>query len=300
MLGLVERGLAKVYRDDEEGKQEQVGDYNNALLPMGSKSHRVMYDTKKKKYDINLSKEVLDSIAERMKLVDPETKKLIKKADPHNEYDPFFKHDSLTLEVPNGGITLDDETAEGEYWFEAIKNEPKRFNIDNKTDNPLEKKMQEFKVTTAGHSEKEVKKEITEGERATGIYHAIKDDVTKMVAACRGLDIVVEDQPTDMKTVQQAVFSKITIEKDFKTQDGIRNIQKFLDLFDMPEKDFATRAAVGKAIGLKIIERQGRKYEFEDEVLGTTPDKVYDYLSRKENEETLGKILSRLKKTGAQ
>lgn len=299
-LGLVERGLARVYRDDEDGKQEQVSDYNNALLPMGSRSHRVLYDTTRRKYDISISKEEINRIAKEMRLVDPETKKLIETADPHNEFDPFFKHEALTLEVPNGGITMDTDTAEGAYWWEAIKSEPKKFNVDNKNDNPLERKLHEFKVTTAGHSEKEVKKEVTEGQRATGIFHANKDNVKWCVAVCRGLDIVVEDQPSDMGVVHDAIYSKITLEKDFKTQDGIRNIEKFLILTDMKKADFEIRALIGKAIGLKIIERTGRKYEFEDEQLGTTPDKVYDYLSRKENEETLGKILARLKKPGAQ
>lgn len=298
-MGLVERGVARVYRDDENGKQEQVSDYNNALLPMGSRSHRVLYDTKRRKYDINISKDSLSRIAKEMRLVDPITKKLIETADLHNEFDPFFSHDLLTLEVPNGGITMDTETAEGEFWFEAIKSEPKKFNIDNKNDNPLEKKMHEFKVTTAGHSEKEVKKDIDEGKRATGIYHANKDNVKWCVTVCRGLDIVVEDQPDDLGVLQDAIYSKITLEKDFKTQDGVRNIEKFLILTDMKKSDFEIRGAIGKAIGLKIIERNGRKYEFEDEQLGPTPDKVFDYLTRKENEETLGKILARLKKQGA-
>lgn len=300
-FGLVERGLAKVYRDDEEGKQEQVGDYQNSLLPMGSRSHRVLFDTKRRLYDINISKDDLNRIAKEMRLMDKETKKLIETADKFNEYDAFFSHESLTLEVPNGGITLDTDTAEGEYWWNAIQNEPKKFNIDGKgNDNPLEKKLHEFKVTTAGHSEKELKKDLTEGQRATGIFHANKDNVKWCVTVCRGLDIIVEDQPDDLGALHEAIFSKITIEKDYKTQDGIRNIEKFLALTDMKKSEFNLRGEIGKAIGLKIIKRQGKKYEYDDEVLGTTPDKVYDYLSRKENEETLAKILAQLKKPGLQ
>lgn len=293
-LELIERGMAKIYREDNEGRREEVGDYTQSLLPKGARTHRVFFDTKQRKYAIDLDQKELNEIVYEMRLVDPETKRVIEKADPRNEHDPFFKHESLYLDVPNSGLTLDTETAHGRYWMAAIKSEPMMFNIDNTTDNPLVKKVQSFKVTTAGHSDVELRKEITEGEKATGIYHAIKDDLKRMVEVARGMDIIVSDNP-DIEMIRQQLFIKITSDKDFKTRDGVRNIERFLELNDMKEGDRNLRAAITEALGLKLITRDGRKYVYEDVVIGTSADKAFHFLKRKENEDMRALLLAQIK-----
>lgn len=297
-FGLVERGLAKVYRDNPEGGREEVSDYHSTMLPGGGRSHRVFWDEKNRVYPIDLSKDQLNRIAKEMRLLDKTTKKLIESADARNEYDPFFCHENLFLEVPNEGISMDSDNAEGEYWLAAIKSEPKLFNLNNNTDNPLVKKVQEFKVITAGHSDVEIKASLKEGRRATEIYHANKDDYAWLKDIARGLDIILGDNP-DIELLRDQIFLKITTEKDFKTRDGVRFIDKFLALTDMSQNERATRAKVTEAIGLHIIVREGRKYSFEDEVIGSTPEKVYEFLSREENADIKGKILARIAEKAA-
>lgn len=293
-LALIEKGMARIYRDDADGKTEDTGNaYQNTLLPGGSRTHRVFYDTKKREYIIGLSTKELSAIAKEMRLIDPKTDKLIESADPRNELDPFFIHDDLVLEVPNGGITLDDDTPEGKYWLAAIQTEPHLFDINNTTDNPLIKKNQDFRVTTAGHSEKEVAKDIKEGEKATGIYHAIKDDVQKLIDTCRAMDIIVDDSP-DIEMMRTAIYTKITTEKDYKTRSGVRNIDKFLSLYEMKKEDFTFRALVGKAVGMKLITREKNNYVYENVILGNTQDKAFEFLSRKENAKLKEGILAQM------
>lgn len=283
MSELVQKGQAKMYKENpqEEGGREELGDYKQSLLPGGGKSHRVFWDSTKRVYDIDLPKDKLNEIALKMRLIDSETKKIIETADKYNEYDPFFKHEKLEIFVPNSGISLDTETVEGEYWWAAIQSEPKTFDVDNSTDNPLVKKIQSFKVTTAGHSEEEVSRDVKEGQRATAIYHAIKTDYKQMINICRGLDIVIGENPA-IPALQDAIFLKITTQKDWKTKDGSRNIEKFLALTDMPKAELELTAKISEAIGLGIIVRVGKQYEFDQVQIGSTPEKVKDFLNKKE------------------
>lgn len=297
MNELVQKGQAKIYRQspDEDGGRVEVGDYKGALLPGGGKSHRVKFDTGKREYDIALSNTELSAIAKGMRLIDPLTKKIIETADKFNEYDPFFIHEKLEIDIPNAGVTLDTDTDEGKYWWHAIESEPKVFDIDNSTDNPLVKKVQTFRVTTAGHSEAEVSQDIKEGQRATAIFHAIKNDFKQMVDICRGLDITIGENP-NIDALRDAIYLKITTQKDWKTKDGTRCIDKFLALADMAPSEREIRAKVGEAISLGIITRSGKNYEYDQTILGNNPDKVFAFLSKpdEKNQAILKDILEQI------
>lgn len=294
-LAIVERGLAKIYRDNPEsdGGREELGDYKASRLPGGGESHRVFYDVDKRRYDVVLTAEELAVIVKDLRFIDPLTKKLIETADPRNEFDPFFIHEKLEIEVPNAGVTLDTDDSWGKYWWGAVQAEPKKFDVDNSTDNPLVRKVQSFKVTTAGHSEAEVNQNVKEGQMATERYHSLKEDYKEMINICRGLDITISDTP-GISVLQNAIYLKITDQKDWKTKDGTRNITKFLALTDMTVEERSIRAKVGEAIGLGIITREGKRYEFDQTVLGQTPDKIYEFLSKKENKDIRKEILVRI------
>jgi hypothetical protein len=295
-LDLVERGLATMYRESK-GEREVVGDYQNALLPNGSSSFRVFFDSSKRRYDINIPTDELNKIAEELRLPDSDKKETITMADITNEYDPFMSHPDLTVAISNGGQTFDTDTAWGKFWWHAFNSDTKRFNIDNGTDNPLVKKVQEFKVTTAGHDEKEVSKAIKEGIRATDVFHSLKGNYKQMMNVVRAFDIHVSDNP-DIEMLRTAIYVKITTEKDFKTRDGMRNIEKFLAITDMKQDDLETRAKITEAIGFGIITKDGRKLLFNDEVLGINAEQAFQYLSRTENLETKSKLLAKMIEKG--
>lgn len=291
---LIEAGLARMFSEDQNGRRTDQGDYKNALLPGGSRSHRVRYDSDKRRYNIVIDQKALNRIVYALNLTDSKTEKLIETANLNNEFDPFFNHPDLVLEVPNRGLTLDDQTPWGEFWMFAAKSEPLMFNINGTTENPIIRKNQEFVVTTAGHDKKEVDTAQLEGERATGIYHAIKDDFKRLLQNCRAMDIVVDDS-SDIEMMRTALYRKITIDKDMKTRDGVRNIERFLQNNDMKQAEFALRATVTEAIGLGIIAKEGRKLVFDDIVLGTNAQQAFDFLSQKKHEDMKGMLLARVK-----
>lgn len=293
-LDLIEQGLAKMFKEDDRGNREEVGDYKNSLLPYGGRRHRVFYDEEKRQYRIGLSNKELSELAEKIKLVDPKSKQLIKVADKHNEHCEFFKHEELCIIVANEGITLDDEDAWGKFWKAAVEYESKMFDIDGQTDNPLVKAVQDYRVTTSGYSEKEIDRDITESMRATEIYHSIKDDFEQMKETAKAMEIVIGKNP-DIALLRQAIFAKITTEKDFKTRDGERFIERFLRINDMPTDEKNLLAAITDAIGFKIIEKKGRRYFFEEEVLGTTHNKVYETLQEEGNKRLKAQILALVK-----
>lgn len=299
-LDLIENGMAKMYREDmTTGKRTEIGDYLNALLPNGARSHRVPYSEGKRQYLINLTNEELSAIAAEVKLVDPDTKKLITSADKYNEFDPFMKHLDLVLDVPNSGMILDDQTAWGKYWMEAMRSAQKVFDIDgNSADNPLVSKSQEFKVTSAGHTEQKMDKDIQEGMRAGAIFHAIKDDFERLLAVAGVLDIVVSENPP-ISMLQTTIFLKITSEKDFKTKGGVRNIEAFIAANDMNNESAAFRAIITQAQAMKVITKQGRDLVFNEITLGTSADKAYQFLSKKENASLKGLLLAEVAEKSA-
>jgi hypothetical protein len=294
-----EAGMNQMYRDDDRGKPRPVGEYKNALLPHGVKTHRVFYNSKKRIYEINIPSKVLNEIALKLRFTDPLTKQVITKADVNNEFDPFMIQEELVLEVPNSGLTLDDEDPWGLFWLYAIKSAPKKFNLDNNTDNEAVKRAQEFKVTTAGKTEVEIDESVKEGMRATEIYHSIKDDFRQMMICCRALDIVVADNPP-IDMLQKAIYLKITTEKDYRTKDGMRNIERFLSIQDMKTDDRETRAKVTEAIGLGIIEKENRKLMFEERNLGSSPEKAFEFLMRKENADMKARLLALVSQQSSQ
>lgn len=293
-FGVVERGLAKVFREDRDGgERQEVSDYQNTLLPGGSWPHRIFYDTDNRRYDINLKPADLKRIVEALHFQDPVSKKVIETADPGNEWDPFFNHEDLHIEVPNSGLSMDTDNVWGEFWYAAAESEPKKFNINFTTDNELVRKGQLFNLTTSGHNEKEVKKEVQEGKRANLIYAAHIDDYQWMVETLRGLDVQVSSD-VKIDALQDLIFVKITTEKDFKTRDGMRTIEKFLLITDMKEEDRGTRAKITQAIGLKIIEKEGKRYSFDGQVLGVSPEEIFVYLSKEDHADIKGLIFERI------
>ena len=209
-LSLIQKGMAKVFQENEDGRRVEVGDYKHSMLPGAGKPFRVFWDERKRRYNINIPDARLQFLAKEMKLSDPDSRKMIVSADPGNEYDPFFRHPELMIDVPNGGMAMDDSTVMGEFWWYAIKSAPKHFNINNETDNPLIKNIQEFSVITAGHSESEVSATVKEGKRASQIFWANSTNYKWLLETCRGLDIVV-GEGSDIGMMSDAIFIKITI-----------------------------------------------------------------------------------------
>lgn len=281
-----------MYKDLPDGGREEVGDWNQGMLPGASKTHRVFFDPEKRFYPIDLPKTELDEIAKELRYTDAKTGKLIEAADPRNELDPFFCLNELELEVPNSGVTMDDTTALGKFWLAAARSEPKLFNINNGTDNPAIKRVQEFKIMTAGYSQSEKTEKLQEGKRAGDIFYAKKHDYQWLVNTCRGMGIsVASDAKVD--ALEDAIWLKITDEKDFKI-NGVRAIERFLELNDMKQDDFETKARINLAIDLKIIAKEGRRYSFDEQLLGGSPDEVFAMLARPENADVKGMILARL------
>lgn len=293
MKELAESGIAKLYREDANGRRVEQGDYQNALLPKGALTHRVHYDEKNRQYDINIPKDMLQNIVSRLHYIDPDTNKAIESADPKNQYDPFFKLQDLSITIPNSGVLLDDEDPLGLFWLYAFKSEPLLFNIDNSEENPLIKKQQVAKVTTAGHNEKEFSQDVLEGKRAQGILFSIKDDFNEMVETCRAMDIVIGEDP-DMDMMHTALYIKITTEKDFKARDGQRNIEKFLGIKDMSREEKHLRAKITEAIGYGIISKEGSNLVFNDIIIGNNSDKAYHFLTRSHNSDIKGDLLARI------
>lgn len=293
MKELSETGVAKMFREDANGRRIEVGDYQNALLPKGAITHRIRFDRQKRRYNISIPDADLQWIVSELLFIDPETKKPIEKANPGNEYDPFFILETLSVSIPNSGLTMDSDEPLGKLWLYAFKSEPELFNIDNSTDNPLVKKQQIAKITTAEHSENEVSEEIMEGKRAQGILHSIKDDFQMMVEVCRSMDIIVGDNP-DMEMMHTALYVKITTDKDFKSRDGKRNIEKFLEINDMPQEERSLRAKITEAIGIGIITKEGSNLVFNDAVIGNNTEKAYQFFSRDHNADMKGELLARI------
>ena len=295
---LVEKGLAKKFFENDEGKKFGIEDYANPMLPGGGKNHRVFWGEKERRYRINITKEDLQFCVDEMRLTDPKNGKLIEKADPRNEKDPFFIHDELQITVPNAGITIDDETGWGLYWWRAANSEPKKFNVNNNTDNPLVLRGQDFKVTSAGQDENERDKEIAEGMRATDIFAAIKNNFKELLIVARAMDIIVSDNPP-IKTLQDTIYLKITTDKDYLTKDKMRNIDKFFQVTDMKTEDRTIRAMVTEAVDLQIITYEGKNLIYEDEMIGTTNDKAFQFFMKKGNEKFKASLISQVAEKSA-
>lgn len=281
-IEIFSRGLAKVFVEDASGRRDEIGDYKNSMLPNGNNSHRVFYDTSKGKYDIDLTDEELNAAVRAMSLSDPKTKIAITSANRHNEYDPFFIHEELVLRIPNSGTTLDDETPIGKFWLKAIESEPHKFKIDNGTGNPALERIQEFQVITSRHSEVAINEEVNEGMEATSRFHSIYEDYQKMIFICQGMDIEVGSEPK-IGVLRSAIYQKITTEKDFKTKDGVRYIDRFFELTDMSKPELEIRAKVSEAISLGIISKVDRRLNFNGEFVGFNAEEAYRYFSNDDN-----------------
>lgn len=146
-----------MYRESK-GEREVVGDYQNALLPNGSSSFRVFFDSSKRRYDINIPTDELNKIAEELRLPDSDKKETITMADITNEYDPFMFHPDLTVAISNGGQMFIYIIYYCKFLWHAFNSDTKRFNIDNGQTTPWLKKFRNLRLRRQGTMKKRYQK----------------------------------------------------------------------------------------------------------------------------------------------
>lgn len=291
-IELFEKGIAKVFTEDGEGRKEEVGSYKQSLLPGANKTLRVFWDESKREYDISISDEELQAAVDEFKLVDAKTQKLIVKADRKNEMDPFFISLELEIVIPNSGKVLDSENAVDNFWIKAAYGDEKKFEVQGKESNPLYERVQEFKVTTAGYKERKNKEQINEGKRASKLFSGISDDFEMMLSVAKGFGIEFDKNNTpNISDLEDILYSKFTIEKDYKTKDGRRNIELFIDLASSKKSKIRLIAIISDAIAFDILDKDGRMYLYEDEELGVNVHAIYDYITEDKNAEIQANII---------
>ncbi len=79
----------------------------------------------------------------------------------------------------------------------------------------------------------------------------------------------------------------------------MRNIDKFFQVTDMKNEDREIRAMITEAVDLKIITMEGKNLIFEDEMIGTTNDKAFQFFMKKGNEKFKAILIARVAEKSA-
>jgi hypothetical protein len=292
--GLFEKGLAKLYMTDENGKASSNGDYKKQDLPGASKEIRPQWDQKKSIWDVaDLSDKDLQETIIDLSLQNDDKDEQIESANKKNRRDPFFNNIELYLDIKSGGTRVDDETAIGRFWLAVARANHRKFDINGETDNPLDKQSQEFEVTKAGINELRSTKDQQEVKRATKLLFKLTYKQQKAVA--RGFEIQLGDDP-EPDVLEEVLHNKITAQKDHKHKgSGLRNIDYFFQMTDMPEDDLNTRDAVQLAIDKRILVKDNKNIMFDKINLGTTVEAAAKFLTKVENLDTKASLLAAIK-----
>lgn len=288
-IELFEKGLAQMFRETDSGKNEHIGNYNLPLLPGGGMDVVVKWSDDKLSYLIDMEAKELNEVAEKMGFVDRQKGVPITTANKYNRLDAFFTNLELALWVDNGGVILDDDTPDGKFWLSVARANPKDFDIDNGEKNPLVASRQSFSVMTAEKTKQEYSKDNTETLRALKILLALDYKTKKDVARAFEITIGTDPEPA---LLDEVLSLKINQEKDLKSKDGMRNIEFFLSLTDMPKEELELRAKVQQALELNVLERGERNsIMYKDIKLGTTVANSATFLMRETSADIKADIL---------
>ncbi len=285
-----------ILRDNSFGTADEVGEYKSPLFPKCTKEIRVIFDQRSNTWPVALSKDELNAIVADFGFEDEDGSRIIT-ADKNHRSDPFFNHDDLIARIEEGNLSMDDETPIGLFWKKVAEADDMNYDINNDTDNPLQRARQSFKITTDDNENKKVVRDQDEGMRATELLHTMTDERMKEVARAMGIELPGKIESRQLKAT---LFEKITLRKDAKTNEGVRNIEAFLKTAEMSTKETELRSMITEAVEKRILQKRqfGHLY-FAEIKVGNNIEQVYDFMGEQTNEALMSELIRFVKESRA-
>lgn len=278
------KSAERVEVDPETGDEIASSPYAKPTPPKIIQRIRIPYDIRRRTYVINpdLKKGELNKLVKDCMLTyeeGPNAGAVIEEANPRNKRDPFFIHSDLYLELTSGTVSIVPEDPIHKIFLESFKAD-NRINEGGKGTKMKNAKVQ-WTLSKSGDNYKEKEVEVDETKKALKKLWSMEPKQMRMILTAMGT--LLSSDSTD-KRVETVLTMKITEDKDRKV-NGVRNIDLFNKYSKAPVGEMQLRSIVTQAYDQGIIGRaSGNRYKYGDLVMGTSIDKVMEFLDEKDNE----------------
>lgn len=275
---------------------EEIENETRYMQPSMPRSFRVYsppLSYKKKTYLIDCNQEELNNLVKEMGFYDDMGNHIVT-APMKNANAPFWRHPDLRLVISNGGTTLDDEVPLDKFWLLCFRADPRFKMLGEKLAPALDSKV-EYTVAKISDKIGGADESLDETFKAMKLLTSNSDNLEKLTSILAAMGVDVKNPNENLVT--KALTKKITTLKDVYVQGtSERNIEMFIRLAETPTKDLQIKGLITKARKRGMIRRNSSNiYIYGDFKMGTSLQKVEDFLNHPDHVDVLNELLTKTK-----
>jgi hypothetical protein len=280
---------AKAYKGDPDGNRTQVGENKKSKFHGSLQGYRPKYSEGQKRWLIDIDPARLQEIVQELELVyesGPHLGEVITRASLKSDKDAFFNHSELFLLKEEGTATINTINLIHELIKASMDADPKY--KTSELMNSAYNGMVKFKVEEVGTRDKIDSNVIDREVEAITLFATLSHDRKITILRSMGRHA---NEKTSPEQATKELYRLITRDKDLMTPAKKTNLDHFLEVAKLDDKEIAMTENIAVARKKGVIKSVSGSYRMGDHPLGKNLEEVYKFFSKEENADLYEKLM---------